>query len=140
MRLSRQTNMSVRTLIYCANSEPNLSPVPQIAKTFGVTDMYLFKLILPVVRSGLIETVRGRRGGIRLGKPAEDIHLLEVLRITEEEFALSECMDAKQKDCACRETCLYSTALDRGLAAFFSVIGEYTIADLARSPGTVGLA
>jgi len=81
VRLSRQTNISVRTLVYCAVNEPNLSRVPEIAKAFGVTDMFLFKIILPVAKNGLLETIRGRKGGIRLARPADQILLADVLRL-----------------------------------------------------------
>ena len=131
MRLSRQTNISVRTLVYCAVNEPNLSRVPEIAKAFGVTDMFLFKIILPVAKNGLLETIRGRKGGIRLAHPADQIVLADVLRLTKDNFTLSESFPHERKDSPFRG---YDLALERALNAFFSVLSEYTIADLARHP------
>jgi len=131
VRLSRQTNISVRTLVYCAVNEPNLSRVPEIAKAFGVTDMFLFKIILPVAKDGLLETIRGRKGGIRLARPADQIVLADVLRLTEENFTLSESFPHEQKNLPFRG---YTHALERALDAFFGVLSEYTIADLARYP------
>jgi Rrf2 family iron-responsive transcriptional regulator len=126
--------MSVRTLIYCARSEPNLARVPEIAKAFGVTDMYLFKIILPVVKNGLIDTIRGRRGGIRLARPAEQIRLSDVLRITEDGgFALAESMEVGGRDYPYQDDIRYTAALERGLQAFFAVMDDYTIAELAAS-------
>lgn len=144
MRLSKQTNYAVRTLIYCAVNGPELSRVPQIAKAFGISDMFLFKIILPLTREGLIQTVRGRRGGIRLGRAAEAIRLIDVMRLTEDGFELSECQGHEREDCPFRHACPYTDVLDRALGAFISVIEHYSIADLAhRSPslhGALGIA
>lgn len=133
MRLSKQTNYAVRTLIYCAVNEPELSRVPQIAKAFGISDMFLFKIILPLTKDGLIQTVRGRRGGIRLGRPAEAIRLAHVMSLTEDGFALSECQGHERDTCPFRHTCAYTTVLDDALNAFMGVIGQYSIADLAQT-------
>lgn len=133
MRLSKQTNYAVRTLIYCAVNEPELSRVPQIAKAFGISDMFLFKIILPLTRDGLIQTVRGRRGGIRLGRPANSIRLADVMTLTEDGFALSECQGHERDTCPLRHSCAYTAVLDDALNAFMAVIGQYSIADLAQT-------
>src|SRR6218665_416066 len=137
MRLSKQTNYAVRTLGYCAGHEPRPSRVSDIARTYAISEMFLFKIILPVAKNGLLETVRGRRGGVRLARPADEINLGDVLRLTEESFALSECMEHEPEACPLRGHCLYTQALDRALTAFLDVIGEYTIADLARNARTL---
>lgn len=134
MRLSKQTNYAVRTLVYCAVNEPELSRVADIAKAFGISDMFLFKIILPVTRNGLLETIRGRRGGIRLARSAETINLLDVIKFTEDGFALSECFTHERETCPFRDRCAYTGALGRALDAFFAVLAEYTIADLAKNP------
>mgnify|MGYP001042142950 FL=1 len=90
MRLTRQSNYAIRTLIYCAVNEPGLSRVADIAKAHAISELFLFKLIKPLVENGLIETVRGRRGGIKLGRPAEEITLLDTVRLTEESFSIAE--------------------------------------------------
>ena len=42
---------------------------------------------------GLIETVRGRGGGIRLNLAPNDINIGEVVRKTEDDFHLVECFN-----------------------------------------------
>ncbi|WP_338607878.1 Rrf2 family transcriptional regulator [Pelagibacterium nitratireducens] len=134
MRLSKQTNYAVRTLVYCAVHAPELSRVADIAKVFGISDMFLFKIIFPITKNGVLETVRGRRGGIRLARRPEDINLLDVMRFTEDGFELSECFGHERETCPFRDRCAYTKALDRALDAFFNVLAEYTIADLANNP------
>ena len=131
MRLTRQTNYAVRTLVYCAVNAPGLSHVADIAKAHSISELFLFKLIKPLVESGLLETVRGRHGSIRLGRPAAEITLLDVVRLTEENFALAECFEGGDVNCPLVSNCDLNAALGEALGAFFAVLESYSIADLA---------
>jgi len=130
MRLTRQSNYAIRALIYCAVNAPGLSRVADIACAHGISELFLFKLIKPLVDAGLIETVRGRHGGIRLGRPAGQITLLDTIRLTEENFAMAECFE-EEVNCPLVDNCDVNAALHEALGAFFNVLDGYTIADLA---------
>ncbi|MFC3705171.1 iron-responsive transcriptional regulator RirA [Devosia honganensis] len=130
MRLTRQSNYAIRTLVYCAVNGSELSRIGEIAKAYGISELFLFKLIKPLVENGLLETVRGRHGGVRLGKPAEQITLLDTVRLTEESFALAECFE-DGADCPLIGECDLNGALREALGAFFEVLSRHTIADLA---------
>ncbi|MGV8831647.1 MAG: iron-responsive transcriptional regulator RirA [Devosia sp.] len=130
MRLTRQSNYAIRTLVYCAVNDPGLSRVADIARAYNISELFLFKLIKPLVENGLLATVRGRHGGIKLGKPAAEITLLDTIRLTEESFALAECFE-DGADCPLIGECDLNGALREALGAFFEVLASYTIADLA---------
>ena len=66
MRLTRQTNYAMRILMYCAANDGRLSRIPEIAAAYSVSELFLFKILQPLVENGLVETVRGRNGGVRL--------------------------------------------------------------------------
>lgn len=132
MRLTRQSNYAIRTLVYCAVNAPELSRIADIAKAHSISELFLFKLIKPLVENGLIETMRGRKGGIRLGRPATDITLLDTIKLTEENFAMAECFDGgSDVSCPLADNCDLNGALREALGAFFEVLDSYTIADLA---------
>jgi Rrf2 family iron-responsive transcriptional regulator len=132
MRLTRQSNYAIRTLVYCAVNAPELSRIADIARAHAISELFLFKLIKPLVEHGLLQTVRGRKGGIRLGRPAADITLLDTIKLTEENFAMAECFEGGS-DVACPlvDNCDLNGALREALGAFFEVLDSYTIADLA---------
>ncbi len=130
MRLTRQSNYAIRTLVYCAVNAPALSRISDIAKAHSISELFLFKLIKPLVEAGLLQTVRGRKGGIRLGRPADRITLLDTIRLTEESFAMAECFDGGT-GCPLVDNCDLNGALREALGAFFDVLDGYTIADLA---------
>ena len=99
MRLTRQTNYAVRILMYCAANDAPLSRIGDIAKAYSVSELFLFKILQPLTKSGLVESVRGRNGGIRLGRDAADISLLDVVKVTEDNFAMAECFENDATEC-----------------------------------------
>src|SRR5690606_13344580 len=133
MRLTRQTNYAIRILMYCAANDGQLSRIPEIARAYQLSELFLFKILQPLVENGLVATVRGRNGGVRLGKPAEKITLFDVIRVTEDNFAMAECFEDDATDCPLVDSCALNEALRRALDAFFAVLCEYTIDDLVKA-------
>lgn len=130
MRLTRQTNYAIRMLMYCAANKNGLSRVPDIARSYGVSELFLFKILQPLVAHGLVTTVRGRNGGVKLAKPAADITLLEIVKTTEDNFAMAECFGNDDADCPLMSGCALNSALHEALDAFFGVLARYSIDDL----------
>ncbi|MBL8579593.1 MAG: iron-responsive transcriptional regulator RirA [Mesorhizobium sp.] len=130
MRLTRQTNYAMRILMYCAANDGRLSRIPEIASAYTVSELFLFKILQPLVEAGLVETVRGRNGGVRLGRPAENISLFDVVRVTEENFAMAECFENDATECPLVDSCALNAALREALNAFFEVLMRHSIADL----------
>jgi Rrf2 family iron-responsive transcriptional regulator len=133
MRLTKQTNYAVRMLMYCAANDGYLSRIPEIAKAYGVSELFLFKILQPLTRAGLVETVRGRNGGVRLGRAAEKISLFDVVKVTEDSFAMAECFEDGAVECPLVDSCGLNSALRKALNAFFDVLAEYSIDDLVKA-------
>ncbi|WP_173931799.1 iron-responsive transcriptional regulator RirA [Chelativorans sp. Marseille-P2723] len=129
MRLTRQTNYAIRILMYCAANNDRLSRIPDIARAYSLSELFLFKILQPLVEAGMVQTVRGRNGGVRLAKPADEINLFEVVRVTEENFHMAECFES-DSECPLVDGCGLNEALRRALDAFFDVLASYTIQDL----------
>lgn len=133
MRLTRQTNYAIRMLMYCAANDGKLSRVPEIARAYGVSELFLFKILQPLVEHKLVETVRGRNGGVRLGRAAKDISLFDVVRVTEENFSMAECFDNDAAECPLIDSCGLNSALREALNAFFGVLMKHSIDDLVKA-------
>lgn len=132
MRLTKQTNYAIRMLMYCAANEGELSRVPEIAKAYCVSEMFLFKILQPLVEAKLMTTVRGRNGGVRLAKPANEISVADVVRVTEENFAMAECFENNAIECPLVDACGLNATLSKALKAFFDILTATSIADLQR--------
>jgi Rrf2 family cysteine metabolism transcriptional repressor len=54
---------------------------------------YLEHLIRPLVKAGIIKTIRGTRGGVSLLKPPKEVTLSEVIQLLEGSIAPVACVD-----------------------------------------------
>jgi Rrf2 family transcriptional regulator, nitric oxide-sensitive transcriptional repressor len=77
--------------------------------------------------------VRGRSGGLRLARPANEIRLGEVVRSTEPDFALVECF-ATGNQCVITGCCRLPRLLNQALAAFLDTLDQHTLASIALKP------
>jgi Rrf2 family protein len=133
MRLTQQTTYSIQTLMYCAMNQAGPSRIRDIARAYRISELHLFKIMHVLVSSGLIETLRGRNGGIRLARPAEQISLGQVVRAAEVTLQLNECVTVEGHACPLGDTCGLGPALCRALAAFMEVLDGISIAEVVAS-------
>jgi len=135
MRMTLHTDYALRMLIYVAIRQDQSCTVGDVAEAYGLSRNHLLKVALTLRKLGLIETMRGRAGGIRLAKAPRKINIGALVRSTEEDFALVECMQGG--GCvispACRLKCMFGEAL----AAYLAVFDKYTLADVIGDRGVL---
>lgn len=135
MRLTRHTDNALRALIYLAiHRDEGPARIADIARRMGMSEDHLAKVVARLAPLGCIETIRGRVGGVRLGRPAEEIIVGDVVRATEDNLDLVECFDPATNRCPIAPACALAPALDEALSAFFAVLDRYTLADLTAKP------
>src|SRR3546814_8448930 len=81
------------------------------------------KVVNELARAGYVESVRGRSGGIRLGRSPEEINIGAVIRHTEDGFDLLDC-----DNCIVAPACGLTGILRQALGAFLCVLDAYTLA------------
>lgn len=140
MRLSSYTDYALRLLMYLAVQRDGLPTISEVAQVYGISKNHLMKVAHQLGLGGYIETVRGRNGGLRLGRPAEQISIGDVIRYTEQDMAIVECMERPRSGEAPREfgcrlspDCNLRSALQEALQAFLAVLDGYTLADIVRN-------
>ena len=129
MRLTAYTDYTLRTLMYLAVNAERGVTIGAIAHTYRISETHLTKIVHQLGVAGDIRTIRGRNGGILLGRPAGDINLGSVVRRTETDMDVVACF-ADPDRCAIGDACVLQTALHQALAAFLAVLDSYTLADL----------
>lgn len=137
MKLTKQTDYAFRILMFCASGGSRLSRIGDISRVYGASEPFLFKILQPLVEAGIVETVRGRNGGIRLARPTDKITLGEVVRLTEDNFTLAECFEREEAECPLLDNCRLTSALKEAMDAFMAVLDKYTVDDLAKPSAAV---
>jgi Rrf2 family nitric oxide-sensitive transcriptional repressor len=91
MRLSLQTDYSLRTLMYLA-ARPGRRNIAEIADFFGISQAHVAKVVTQLARWGFVRSIRGIGGGLELARPAEEITIGAVVRASEGSLNLLECV------------------------------------------------
>lgn len=134
MRLTNYTDYSLRVLIYLATkNSTELSTIKEIAEVYGISKNHLMKVTYELGKMKVIETIRGRNGGIRLALLPSEINIGAVIRKTEEDFHLVECFDADLDLCIISPVCGLKHLLNKALQAYFEVLDGYTLEDLVKN-------
>lgn len=150
MRLTNYSDYALRTLMYLAviPDRNTLATITDIANSYQISRSHLTKIIHQLAQIGYIESVRGKNGGIRLAKAAQDINLGEVIRQTEPDFHVVPCFPAPGCDaqsrsnskskaqpkpadyCAITPVCKLKSVFAEATGAFLKVMDNYTLADI----------
>jgi Rrf2 family nitric oxide-sensitive transcriptional repressor len=138
MRLTNFSDYALRLLMYAATQNDRLVTIEQTAELYGISRTHLMKVANQLTRAGFMRAVRGRSGGLTLAKVPQKIRLSDVLRATEPDFALVECLTSGNQ-CLITPRCRLRGALNNALAAFMRELDGYTLADLVLKPKDFGI-
>ena len=134
MRLTAFTDYCLRALIFVAIKGDASTTIDEIAQHYKINRNHLVKVVFRLGQLGYLRTTRGKGGGIRLAADPGKLSLGKLVRQTEQDFALVECFPGRDCLCVIEPACVLKSALRVALEAFFGVLDQYTIADLAK-PG-----
>lgn len=142
MRLTQWTDYTLRVLMYCAATQGREQPVTitEVAEGYGISRSHLMKIVQELAAQGLLETTRGRGGGMRLMKAPAEINLGAVVRQTETDFHLVECFDPNVNQCRLSGNCRLKGVLGDAINAYLAVLDGVTLADLVDAPNPKMLA
>ncbi|HXP87937.1 MAG TPA: Rrf2 family transcriptional regulator [Bryobacteraceae bacterium] len=130
MRLTKHTDYSLRVLVYLGVRPGRVATIEEVADAYTISRNHLMKVVHRLATHGIVETQRGRHGGFRLARDPSAIGLGAVVRITEPDFAVVECMDPHGDGCVIYGSCALRGALHDATNAWFAVLDRYTLADL----------
>ena len=103
--LSRSSEYAIRALSLLAVSGENRSlQCREIAARLDLPPQFLTKILRRLTASGVVSSQRGRAGGFRLGRPPQDISLLEVVLPFEEPRTEVACL-LGQAYCSDQDAC-----------------------------------
>lgn len=134
MRLAEYTDHTLRVLMYCASNPERLITIAEMADAQALSKNNLMKIVSDLARQGLVETTRGRSGGVRLVKPASEIRIGDVVRAAETDFRLVECFDERTNSCTMMASCGLKGLFGRALTAYFRELDGATLADIMVPP------
>jgi Rrf2 family transcriptional regulator, nitric oxide-sensitive transcriptional repressor len=133
MKLTSFTDYSLRVLIYLAAEPGRRATIAEISQVFEISEHHLTKVVHFLGKQGWLSTLRGKGGGMTLGRPARDIGVGRVIRDTEGSATPAECFGEESSRCAIVSCCQLKGVLAEAVDAFYAVLDRYTLADITRN-------
>ena len=131
MELSQFTDYSLRVLLYVGLEKDRLASVKEISEAYGISFNHLVKVSHNLSSKGFLKSYKGKGGGIKLGRPAGQITVGEVIRATEN-MKLLECFPPKTKTggCCIAGVCQLQSVLHKALHRFLTELDSITLESL----------
>ena len=136
MRLTKLTSYALRILIHCGQRPGKVVKASDIARAYQITEANVSKVVQFLVRAGLLETIRGPLGGLKLARTPSEIRVGDVVRATEETTIQAECFGHGAEACAIRQAVPINRVFDNAIDAFIEVLDRHTLEEFIRArPG-----
>lgn len=129
MRLTQATDFTLRLLILLAQRNRSAS-IQELARALRIPRSHLMKIVARLSVLGYVDTKPGRGGGVRLGRPAIDIRIGEVVRAVEGDFGVVECLSGRPSSCVFLRQCALRPAMHAATEAFIQSLDGHTLREL----------
>lgn len=133
MQLTRAGEYGVRAVIYlAARPEGKIIFVGEISESQDIPKSFASKILQILVKSGLVRSQRGVKGGFMLAKPASQITLRDVIEVVEGPIFLNQCLK-KKGECPRDDFCPVHPVWREAQDKLLEILGGATIAGLVEN-------
>lgn len=129
MRLNQASDFALRILMYLGQQDTPQT-VEKLADALGLAKSHVMKIVARLNRLDLVETTRGRSGGVRLKRPPGDIRLGDVVRQMEPDLGVVACLKPGLTQCSFLPRCAVKHSMARAAEAFLDSLNKETLADI----------
>ncbi|HID68506.1 MAG TPA: Rrf2 family transcriptional regulator [Roseibacterium sp.] len=132
MQLDKFTDYALRILMMLAVQAPARVPTSKIADIYGLSEHHLSKIATRLAYEGFVTSERGRKGGLTLARPADQVRIGDVVRAMRRNESVVECLGADQS-CLILPACGLRAVLTEAQDAFFATLDCFSLADVTKS-------
>ncbi len=132
LQITRDGEYAVRAVVFlAAQPEGKVSLITEISETQEVPKSYLSKIMQHLVRSGLVKSRRGAKGGFVLARPANEITLRQTIEALEGPIHLNVCL-IKKGECHRDDLCPVHPVWRDAQRKLIEILDSKTMADLVK--------
>jgi Rrf2 family protein len=104
MLVTRETDYAVRTVLYLAKERNRRASVTEVAHAMHIPKSFLAKILQRLVKSNILISTRGVKGGFELAQKASEISLLSIMEAIQGPAGINLCA-VDSKKCKLSATC-----------------------------------
>ncbi|NVM98923.1 Rrf2 family transcriptional regulator [Arthrobacter sp. SDTb3-6] len=129
MRINAFSDVSLRVLMLLS-TKPELLTTRELAELVDTPYNHVSKAVLKLRQMGMVVSVRGRSGGVRISEQGLQATVGGVLRVLDSHPDVAACQ-TEMGDCPLLHACGLRGALSRAREAFYASLDTVTISSLA---------
>jgi Rrf2 family protein len=135
MILSRASEYGIQALLFLAGKPPGrFVTVREIARGARVSAPFLSKVLGQLAAHGLLASLKGPRGGVRLARPAKEITVLDVVEAIDGLGFLRQCVIGLPR-CSSEAPCPLHSMWGPLREEIRTMFSGRSVEELMRSPG-----
>jgi Rrf2 family protein len=134
LRLSKRADYALMAMKHLAQKDGTSSSAREIAEQYDIPVELLAKVLQRLVRTGLLVSTQGTRGGYVLSRPSALISVADVIQAIEGPFTVTACSTEKS-DCEQFAKCSIRDPLWQIRERIASALGTVTLAEMADDQG-----
>lgn len=138
IKLSRLADYAVVLLTQMGPEPKGVHNALELAVSTGLPVPTVSKVLANLARQGVLLSVRGAKGGYRLGAAPERISVARVIAAIDGPIALTQCVDHTTEDCTVEALCPSRAGWHKINQAVERALAEVSIADLMGTPAMFG--
>ena len=136
LRLSKKADYALIAMKHLAlRSDRGSSSAREIAEQYDIPIELMAKVLQRLVRTGLLVSTQGTRGGYTLSRPSSSVSVADVIQAIDGPLTVTAC-SSENNDCEQYAKCNVRDPLWRVRERILTALGECTIAQLASDPPT----
>lgn len=120
LKISEAASIALHAMLILAKNGERLTSVKDIAGKLGVSENHLSKVLQRLAKAGLVESIKGSKGGFKLAKKPEIINFLDIYEAIDGKFQPSACLLNRP---SCLHTCIMGdlmTSINKQVEEYFS--------------------
>jgi Rrf2 family protein len=131
LRLSKKTDYALMAMKHLARSGGGSSTsAREIAEQYDIPIELMAKVLQRLVRTGLLASTQGTRGGYTLSRPAASISVADVIEAIDGPFTVTAC-SSENNDCEQYSKCSIRDPLWQIRERIAATLGTVSIAEMA---------
>ena len=106
MMISTRGRYALRLMVDLANHrDDGFIPLTDVAERQGISEKYLESIVSSLSKKGLVSSARGKGGGYKLNRPANQYTVQEILTVSEGSMAPVACLEDEVNQCENAQDC-----------------------------------
>ncbi len=133
MRITYKGDYALKTMLELSRvPRGQVITISDLAEKLDIPQKFLEQVLMDLRRGGFVQSRRGKHGGYILAKSADEITVLDIVRLIDHPVEPIACVDCEYKGCRDMSSCAFRPLFVSAHEAVNRILSEATLGSLLR--------